>query len=887
MIRFLLWLGLAASLPLLAALTGPATAAVSLPAGGVTVDFATVPSGADFASVSVAGGGGDLTNLGTAANQMDNATTGISASLAWPATATNWAAAGNSIATEPAASTLVAPIRHVVAPGSMLTGPTGVRYHALIGRFQNNTGSAISSLDLAWTLGSPVDSGPGTGAVGTDPLAGIHVYFSKTGLAGSWTRLNGPFGAPDGPVATATIALTGVVANGADLYIAWVDDNSPGSGTPNFEGNYTIDDIIVSNVVFLAGPDIAVAQSSPLTDEVSSVAFGTVPVSSSSAPLTFTITNPGGADLTSLMVIKDGPDNADFTVSALSATSIPVGAATATFTVAFTPGSTGVRTAAIHIASNVSGSMNPFDITLTGSGIISMPMINNHPAPLNVTQGQQAMFEVTANGWNLSYQWKKGSVPINGATAATYTIPATLPTDAGSYAVVVSNEGGSVTSDPAVLTVYVSPGFTQEPANATVAQRQSVTLMPSAEGSGTLTWQWRKDGLTIPGATSSSYAIPNAQPWHSGNYSAVITNGIDSATSLDAAVRVSPFPFNVWQGLAAYYPLNVPQPGQDFGIIVLNAANQGASAGSDSWGRSDGARRFVASESDGMATASGAFFHSQPNFTWTALVKTSGTYGSASTRIISTEGPDGSGQAGFGLYANSNGRFGAGLNWGGGGQGYESAAVYAANVWRHLAVTYDGSRLRLYVDGAQAGSRLYTGITLTSDLPLCFGKYRTNADGSTGGYFDGWLDDVRFYNRVLTAADLLQLRASDDGMDLDNDGLGDAWEARYGFSAAANEGSGDADGDGMTNRDEYLAGSSPVSAVSNFHAPQLTEVPGLNVLNLTWHGSPTRNYAVQVSPDLTTWATIATLPGMTGPTSLVVEAPLRPVRHYYKVVVVP
>ena len=146
---------------------------------------------------------------------------------------------------------------------------------------------------------------------------------------------------------------------------------------------------------------------------------------------------------------------------------------------------------------------------------------------------------------------------------------------------------------------------------------------------------------------------------------------------------------------------------------------------------------------------------------------------------------------------------------------------------------------------------------------------------------------MRFYNRVLTAADLLQLRASDDGMDLDNDGLGDAWEARYGFSAAANEGSGDADGDGMTNRDEYLAGSSPVSAVSNFHAPQLTEVPGLNVLNLTWHGSPTRNYAVQVSPDLTTWAIIATLPGLTGPTSLVVEAPLRPVRHYYKVVVVP
>lgn len=91
----------------------------------------------------------------------------------------------------------------------------------------------------------------------------------------------------------------------------------------------------------------------------------------------------------------------------------------------------------------------------------------------------------------------------------------------------------------------------------------------------------------------------------------------------------------------------------------------------------------------------------------------------------------------------------------------------------------------------------------------------------------------------------------------------------------------------MTNRDEYLAGSSPLNAAFNFFAPQLTGVPGLYALSLTWHGSPARNYAVQTSPDLTTWATVATMPGLTGPTSLVVEAPLRPVRHYYKVVVVP
>ena len=42
---------------------------------------------------------------------------------------------------------------------------------------------------------------------------------------------------------------------------------------------------------------------------------------------------------------------------------------TATFTVTFTPGATGPRTATLHLASNVTGAKNPFDITLTGTGI--------------------------------------------------------------------------------------------------------------------------------------------------------------------------------------------------------------------------------------------------------------------------------------------------------------------------------------------------------------------------------------------------------------------------------------------------------------------------------------------------------------------------------------
>jgi hypothetical protein len=61
---------------------------------------------------------------------------------------------------------------------------------------------------------------------------------------------------------------------------------------------------------------------------------------------------------------------------------------------------------------------------------------------------------VTASGSQpLSYQWRKNTINISGATNSTYTIPAVTPGDAGNYSVIVTNSAGSATSNDAVLTV--------------------------------------------------------------------------------------------------------------------------------------------------------------------------------------------------------------------------------------------------------------------------------------------------------------------------------------------------------------------------------------------------------------------------------------------------
>jgi hypothetical protein len=83
------------------------------------------------------------------------------------------------------------------------------------------------------------------------------------------------------------------------------------------------------------------------------------------------------------------------------------------------------------------------------------PSITVQPTDVSVVAGATATFSVTAAGTApLTYQWQKGTTPIAGAMAASYTTPATVAGDSGStFAVVVTNATGSATSNAATLTV--------------------------------------------------------------------------------------------------------------------------------------------------------------------------------------------------------------------------------------------------------------------------------------------------------------------------------------------------------------------------------------------------------------------------------------------------
>jgi hypothetical protein len=107
------------------------------------------------------------------------------------------------------------------------------------------------------------------------------------------------------------------------------------------------------------------------------------------------------------------------------------------------------------LVSNSLGSVTSAAAILTVHTAAIVPSITTQPANQSVTAAQTATFSVVASGTPpLSYQWQKGGAAIAGATAPSYTTPATSTSDNGAaFQVTVKNAAGSVSSNLANLTV--------------------------------------------------------------------------------------------------------------------------------------------------------------------------------------------------------------------------------------------------------------------------------------------------------------------------------------------------------------------------------------------------------------------------------------------------
>jgi Immunoglobulin domain/Immunoglobulin I-set domain/Abnormal spindle-like microcephaly-assoc'd, ASPM-SPD-2-Hydin len=279
--------------------------------------------------------------------------------------------------------------------------------------------------------------------------------------------------------------------------------------------------------------------SGTLAASPTSLNFGNVEVGFSSSPQTVTLTNTG----TGPVAISQG----NFTgtgfgvVGGMASASIAAGQSSS-YQVQFAPTAVGPASGTMSIVSNATNS--PLTISVSGTGMPTVS-INTQPVNQSVVVGQTATFSVAATGaGTLTYQWKKGGTAISGATAASYTTPATTNADNGSiFTVVVTDTNGSLTSNPATLTVTataVAPSITAQPANQTVTTGQTATFSVTATGTSPLSYQWLKNGAAISGATSATYTTPaTAASDNNAQFTVTVTNSVSSVTSSAATLTVN------------------------------------------------------------------------------------------------------------------------------------------------------------------------------------------------------------------------------------------------------------------------------------------------------------------------------------------------------------
>ncbi|MBI4660423.1 MAG: immunoglobulin domain-containing protein [Verrucomicrobia bacterium] len=171
--------------------------------------------------------------------------------------------------------------------------------------------------------------------------------------------------------------------------------------------------------------------------------------------------------------------------------------------------------------------------------IPSAPTVVVTPERQTVKAGASVLFSATATGSEpLEFQWEFNDLPIPDATNQTFKISSAQPANAGTYRVLVSNDLGSSTSVAATLTVLVPVAISVQPQDQRATAGSTITLTVEATGTPPVVYQWKKDGVPIPGATSAALVLERVTPIQSGGYSVQVSNALNSVISRMASVIV-------------------------------------------------------------------------------------------------------------------------------------------------------------------------------------------------------------------------------------------------------------------------------------------------------------------------------------------------------------
>ena len=312
----------------------------------------------------------------------------------------------------------------------------------------------------------------------------------------------------------------------------------------------------------------------------------------------------------------------------------------------------------------------------------------------------------------------------------------------------------------------LAPSITLQPSNQVVNASTNVELKAWADGSPPLAWQWFFNGTPLAGATNATLVLTNVQPAQSGAYRAVVSNGVDSATSQEALLDVHSVPGD-WtlntlpSGLISWW--NAEGNAND-----VAGRNPGALEGGVTFepglfgqafrlhGRPDSV---VVPDSSSLALSNQFTIEAWINLT-TTVNDPVGPPGRGLISKVGGAGGNNGYQLGFGLEPSKS-SFGINFNSLGQAWNYANAVSYTFSpalpmgVWMHVAATYDDNALMIYFNGRAMATNV-VGAHMVANTGS---RLRIGGDDNGNVYFDGLVDDARLYGRALAPEEIFHLFA--------------------------------------------------------------------------------------------------------------------------------
>ena len=168
------------------------------------------------------------------------------------------------------------------------------------------------------------------------------------------------------------------------------------------------------------------------------------------------------------------------------------------------------------------------------------PFFLQQPAAQFAALGDNITFTAAAGGDEpFKFQWRRNGGNISGATNSLLTLTNVTTAASGTFSVVVANLAGSATSSNAVLKVFTPPAITVQPVSRTVTVGGKTSFSVRASGTAPLFYQWRQDGVDIPGATNFTLALYVIPTNRAGIYTVAVSNFAGLRVSSNATLTVN------------------------------------------------------------------------------------------------------------------------------------------------------------------------------------------------------------------------------------------------------------------------------------------------------------------------------------------------------------